>query len=188
MAANTNEIIYRLALATLGGAFAVLLAGDAVTLAADAPRPIWSEVKWPFPIDQWGTGRAFRCAAADCGVEVALYLRAKIGFCNCTTGVSDDDELDRVGDLELFSERWLGLSDGKPITIGLMNGRSRPYRVEMRYGAPISALAIGFNDKCDVAVATVVAERDRLATAERLGIDFLNSDLVLRWAHRELGL
>jgi hypothetical protein len=33
-----------------------------------------------------------------------------------------------------------------------------------------------------------VAERDRLANAERLAIDFLNSDLVLDWAQHELGL
>ena len=64
-------------------------------------RAVWTEVKWPFPLDQWGLGRAFRCGAADCGTEINLYLRAKIGFCNCATGVSDDAELDRVGDLEI---------------------------------------------------------------------------------------
>ncbi len=46
------------------------------------------------------------------------------------------------------------------IAVGWMKGRSRPYQVEMRYGAPRAALAIAFNDKCDVVVATVVAERD----------------------------
>ena len=40
----------------------------------------WPEEKWPFPIDQWGTGQAFDCAAERCGREVHLYLRAKIGF------------------------------------------------------------------------------------------------------------
>ena len=53
-------------------------------------RPVWSEVRWPFPIDQWGTGRAFNCKAADCGGAAKLYLRAKIGFCDCTSGVADD--------------------------------------------------------------------------------------------------
>ena len=46
------------------------------------------------------------------------------------------------------------------ITVGWMKGRSRPYQVEMRYGAPRTALAIAFNDKCDVVVATVAADRD----------------------------
>src|SRR5262249_20688865 len=153
--------------------------------AASAPvRAAWNEVKWPFPVDQWGTGRAFQCRAADCGNEINLYLRAKLGFCNCTTGVSDDTELDRVGDLELLSDKFAGLKDGRPITVGWMNGRSRPYQVAIRYAAPRTALAIAFNDKCDVVVATVVAPRDQLATAERAALDFLNGDLVLRWTEQ----
>jgi hypothetical protein len=169
-----------------------VLAGDAMTLgasrqAADAEKPVlWSEVKWPFPLDQWGVGRAFRCPAVDCGVDISLYLRAKLGFCNCATGVSDDAELDRVGDLELLSANFDGLRDGRPITVGWMKGRSRPYRVAMRYGSPRTALAIAFNDKCDVVVATVVA--DDIAAAERAALGFLNGDLVLRWAEKELGL
>ena len=95
-------------------------------------------MKWPFPLDQWGLGRAFKCPAADCGREVDLYLRAKLGFCNCTTGVSDDAELDRVGDLELLSAAFDGLSEGRPIAVGWMHGRSRPYSVAMRYGRAAS--------------------------------------------------
>jgi hypothetical protein len=176
-----------------------LLAGDAATVGltraggsdstvAAGLHPVWNEVKWPFLLDQWGRGRAYRCAPADCGTEVKVYLRAKIGFCNCATGVSDDEELDRVGDLEILSDRFVGLADGRPIKVGHMAGRSRPYRVDMRYEPPLTALAIGFNDKCDVAVATVVADRERLAAAEHVALDFLNSDLVLRWAEQELGL
>src|SRR5438876_8022257 len=40
-------------------------------------RPVWTEVQWPFPIDEWGRGKAFRCEAANCGVEVNVYVRAK---------------------------------------------------------------------------------------------------------------
>ena len=151
-------------------------------------RPAWTEMKWPFPLDQWGLGRAFTCRAADCGGEVDLYLRAKLGFCNCATGVSDDAELDRVGDLELLSATFNGLSDGRPIAVGWMSGRSRPYQVAMRYGAPRTALAIAFNDRCDVVVATVVAERSRLAEAERAALTLLNGDSVLRWVEKEFGL
>src|SRR5947207_718791 len=132
---HTGIVVTALA-AGLGG----LLAGDAGTVGLDNRdtwHPAWSEVKWPFPMDQWGHGRAFRCEVADCGVEIKLYLRAKIGFCNCTTGVSDNDELDRVGDLELFSGEWVGLADGHPIRVGWMNGRSRSFRVEMRYAEPV---------------------------------------------------
>jgi hypothetical protein len=182
--------------AALAAALAALLAADAVPVSVDrqaseAPqssRPVWNEVRWPFPLDQWGLGRAFKCSRADCGSEMDLYLRAKLGFCNCTTGVSDDAELDRVGDLELLSASFDGLSEGRPITVGWMNGRSRPYSVSMRYGAPRTALAIAFNDKCDAVVATVVAEHDLLAAAERAALGFLNGDLVLRWVEKELGL
>ena len=169
-----------------------VLAGDSMTLGAgrqpaDAGKPAaWSEVKWPFPLDQWGVGRAFRCEAAECGADISLYLRAKLGFCNCATGVSDDAELDRVGDLELLSAKFNGLRVGRAITVGWMKGRSRPYQVAMRHGSPRTALAIAFNDKCDVVVATVVA--DDVAAAERAALGFLNGDLVLRWAEKELGL
>jgi hypothetical protein len=172
-----------------------LLAGDAATTAigerSDAAKHApasWTEVKWPFPLDQWGTGRAFQCRSDGCGAEITLYLRPKLGFCNCTTGVSDDAELDRVGDLELFSEKFDGLSEGRPIKVGWMNGRSRPYRVALPYEGQRTVLAIAFNDKCDVVVASVTADRDRIPAVERAALDFLNSDLVLRWAERELGL
>ena len=70
-----------------------------------------------------------------------------------------------------------------------MNGRSRPYQVDDALRSRRARqLAIAFNDKCDVVVATVVADRGRLAAAERAALDFLNGDLVLRWAERELGL
>ena len=171
-----------------------VLAGGAMTLGAgeqpaDAGKPApaaWTEFKWPFPLDQWGLGRAFRCRAADCGADIDLYLRAKLGFCNCATGVSDDAELDRVGDVELLSARFNGLRDGRPVTVGWMKGRSRPYQVAIPYGSRRTVLAIAFNDKCDVVVATVVA--DDIAAAERSALGFLNGDLVLRWAERELGL
>ena len=179
----------------LGIGLAALLAGDVMTVgagerASTAAAPVraaaWSEVKWPFALDQWGTGRAFRCRAADCGADIELYLRAKLGFCNCSTGVADDAELDRVGDLELLSQKFDGLRDGRTISVGWMNGRSRPYRVAMPYAPPRAALAIAFNDKCDVVVATVLAAD--VAAAERAALAFLNGDLVLRWAERELGL
>jgi hypothetical protein len=182
--------------AALAIGLAGLLAGDAGTGSVEQPaagpatsvRATWTEVKWPFPLDQWGLGRAFKCSRADCGSEMDLYVRAKLGFCNCTTGVSDEAELDRVGDLELLSASFDGLSEGRPITVGSMSGRSRPYSVSMRYGAPRTALAIAFNDKCDVVVATVVAERNVLAAAERAALAFLNGDLMLRWVEKELGL
>jgi hypothetical protein len=175
-------------------ALSALIAGDAMTAGrehapAHAPKAVsaaWTEVKWPFPLDQWGIGRAFHCRAADCGTEIKLYLRAKLGFCDCTTGVADDPELDRIGDLELLSDEFEGLGEGRPIAVAWMTGRSRPYRVAIPHAAPRTALAIAFNDKCDVVVATVISEQ--AAAAEPAALSFLDSDLVRRWVEKELGL
>ncbi len=67
-----------------------------------------------------------------------------------------------------------------------MKGRSRAFTVEGPYQPRSSALAIAFNDKCDVVVATVTASSD-LPTAEREALKFLNGELVLHWAAAELG-
>jgi hypothetical protein len=72
--------------AAVAGHFALV---PPVLGGTSAVRLVWTEVKWPFPIDQWGSGRAFACKATDCGAEVSLYLRAKLGSCNCTTGIAD---------------------------------------------------------------------------------------------------
>jgi hypothetical protein len=167
----------------------ILAIGVAVvaSMAASAPQggeAAWTEVKWPFLMDQWGKGRAFQCTGGDCGSELNLYVRPKIGFCNCTTGVADDAELDRVGDVELISQRFAPRGDGQPIAVGWMKGRSRTYAVADRR----SALALAFNDRCDVVVATVAGGGELPAGAERAAIDFLNSQPVLRWVEVTLGL
>ena len=149
-------------------------------------QPHWTELKWPFPVDQWGSGRAFRCDAAACGVTVELYLRPKIGFCNCAKGVYEDAELDRVGDVALIGPQFSGIGDGQRVTVGWMKGRSRVFAVSGPYQAPGAAAAIAFNDKCDVVVATVMADAE-LARGARQALQFLNSEFVLRWARTELG-
>jgi hypothetical protein len=148
-------------------------------------RPVWIEAAWPFPVDQWGGGWAFQCKAADCGVDVNLYLRPKIGFCNCQTGVADDEELDRVSDIDLVGSERSALGPGQPIRVRWMKGRSRGYKV----GAPSgkSVLSLAFNNSCDVVVATVVAGDEPVAQ-EQAALEFLNSDLVLERVEVVLGL
>jgi hypothetical protein len=184
-------------------AAALLAAGigsTAVFLAAKPPadtlrlspgdRGVWTDAAWPFPIDQWGQGWAYQCKAADCGIDVTLYLRPKIGFCNCQTGVADDEELDRVGDVDLFAAESSALGPGQPITVHWMKGRSRGYRVGVpSAGAPRakSVLSLAFNNRCDVIVATVVAG-DKPIAQEQAVLEFLNGDLVLHWAEAVLGI
>ena len=179
-----------LGLGGLAGAFAYfawpLLARDAD--ATPPSHPVWVEVQWPFPIDEWGKGKAFRCDAVNCGAEVNLYIRAKIGFCNCTTGVSDDNELDRLSDFRLMGDRPQILGPGHPIDVGWMKGRIRSYAVANSFRASGSALAIAFNDHCDAVVATVVVPRDRPAAIEPGAIAFLNSKTVIDWVGVTLGL
>ena len=73
---------------------------------------------------------------------------------------------------------------GRPVTIGWMKGRSRAYSVEGRR----SALAIAFNDRCDVVVATVMAKSELPAAAEPIAVEFLNTQPMLRWVEVTLGL
>jgi hypothetical protein len=156
-----------------------------VAEVATPSRPVWTEAQWPFPIDEWGKGKAFRCDEANCGVEVNLYIRAKIGFCNCTTGVSDDQELDRLADFRLMGEKPSALSAGSAISVAWMKGRSRAYTNPQSQN---SALAIAFNDRCDAVVATALVAHPHPAPIEPSVIAFLNSKTVVHWAEVTLGL
>jgi hypothetical protein len=155
--------------------------------AATVSGLAWTEVAWPFPIDQWGKGKAFRCKAADCGAEVNIYLRAKMGFCNCTTGVADDEDLDRMGDLALVGE-VSPLGTGRPISIARMDGRSRTYVLNARNPLGKTAISVVFRERCDMIAATAVLGLDRPAAIEPSVIAFLNGSTVMRWAEITLGL
>ena len=174
---------------------AVLLAGGLVAALswlrlpqrATASGPAWTEVAWPFPLDEWGKGKAFRCKPADCGAEVNIYLRAKLGFCNCTTGVADDEDLDRMGDLGLVGD-VSPLGAGRPVSIAWMKGRSRAYALNARNALGKAVISVAFNDRCDMVVATAVLGDNRPAAIEPSVIEFLNGERVLRWAGVTLGL
>ena len=177
------------ALASLAGALAIALLWFEVPrhAAATATAPVWNEVAWPFPMDPWGKGKAFRCKAADCGAEVSLYVRAKLGFCNCTKGVADDDDLDRMGDLVLIGD-VSPLGSGHPISVAWMKGRSRAYKLNTGGPPGKTAISVVYNERCDMIAATAVLGRDRPETAEISVVEFLNSSTVMRWAEVTLGL
>jgi hypothetical protein len=174
-------------------AIAAMVGGYATFLPAQTQhgsaghRPIWSEIEWPFPLDLWGPGPAFRCKAADCGSEVHLYLRAKIGFCNCPSAI-DDEMVERVGDVDLLASERKALAPGRVINVRSMKGRSRGYAVTGRGATAKSALSIALHDRCDLIVATAAIAGDQPGAQEEMVLEFLNSDLVLRWAEKTLGL
>jgi hypothetical protein len=176
------------AVLVLGACLTIAAAGTATTSGAAAAAPVWTEVKWPFLMDEWGIGRAFQCKAETCGTDVALYIRAKIGFCNCTTGVTDDDDLDRVGDLSLLSDKFVGLAEGRPVVVDEMTGRSRSYEVHLPLWRSQTAIAVVLHAKCDAVVATIVADREHLVDAEQQALGYLGGETVQHWAKVTLGL
>lgn len=170
------------------GAFLAMMLHVPPTAEVRALRPGWTETTWPFPIDQWGTGKAFICKPAACGVELTVLVRAKIGFCNCKTGVADDEELERVGDNGLFGGRTAALAPGRPIAVAWMKGRSRTYSLANPFARPRSVIAIALNERCDAIVATVVLDSVGPVAMEPAVLEFLGSDPVLDWARVTLGL
>ncbi|HMH61889.1 MAG TPA: hypothetical protein VK561_11420 [Bradyrhizobium sp.] len=140
----------------------------------------WREIAWPFPRDGWPAGRAFRCATELCGDEIEVYVRPKAGFCNCDSGVSDDEEVDRVADLDLMSERFAPLAPGGVIRIAGMQGRLRSYDLQMADGSRRAAIGIAVSRRCDLLVA-VAQGRGAAAEVQRVALEFLASDAVTKW-------
>jgi len=144
------------------------------------PRADWREIAWPFPRDGWPAGRAFRCHAAACGGEVEVYVRPKIGFCNCDSGVADDDEVDRVADLDLMSERFVPREPGHVIRVADMQGRIRGYDLNMSDGSQRTAVGIAVSRRCDLMVA-VAQGRGAAGEVRRAALEYLASPDMTRW-------
>jgi hypothetical protein len=183
-----RKIILLLALAGTG-CLAGFMTVSGLPAPADpsAARPAWTETKWPFPMDQWGIGKAFVCRPADCGARIEVYIRPKIGFCNCSTGVSDDAELERVADTELLSPEVRPLGPGRRVKIGWMQGLGRAYRTPGEQTGE-RLLSVAFNDECDVVVAVAKLGNGDRTLAEPAVMNFLNSRPMVLWAKKELGL
>jgi len=144
------------------------------------PRtPDWREIAWPFPRDGWPAGRAFRCGGEACG-GVEVYVRPKIGFCNCDRGVTDDDEVDRVADLDLMSERFVPREEGSVIRVADMPGRIRGYDLNMSDGSRRTAVGIAVSRRCDLMVA-VAQGKGPAGEVRRAALEHLASPDVTRW-------
>jgi hypothetical protein len=175
------------AAAFLGGA-AFILAAAAIhdRWRGGAETEGWREIAWPFPRDAWPPGRAFRCIAAACGEGAELYVRPKIGFCNCTVGVADDNEVDRVTDLDLISERFVPLAAGEPIRFADMSGRARAYSLQLPDGRARPAVGLAVARGCDVVVAVIRGKAVAAHDMQHSAIEMLSSDAMTRWINSAL--
>jgi len=154
----------------VSGAAAYQLAAPPARQAAH-----WREIAWPFPRDGWPAGRAFRCDGACAGAE--LYVRAKRGFCNCDRGVADDDEVDRVADVDLISPRFAPLAPGEEVAIAELRGRARRYHLGHSDGA---AIGIAVSRQCDLFVAAAQGRGDASAM-QHAAINFLETQEMKAW-------
>jgi len=166
-----------------GSALSGVGAYQLVHPALDRSDGRWQEIAWPFPRDGWPAGRAFRCEACG-GVEI--YVRPKIGFCNCDTGVADDDEVDRVTDLDLIGERFAPIEAGQVVRVADLKGRARAYELTMPDGSDHAAIGIALSHRCDLLVAVAQGKADRAALT-RLALDYLATGQMHHWMMASLG-
>jgi hypothetical protein len=145
----------------------------------------WREIAWPYPRDGWPPGRAYRCNGASCGDEIDLYVRPKLGFCNCDSGVADDDEVDRVADLDLVSDRFVPLEAGKVVRVADMPGRMRAYELQMPDGSRRRAIGIAASRRCDLMVAVVLG-KVAASGLQKKALDFLASNAMASWINASL--
>src|SRR3954452_9112845 len=141
---------------------------------------VWQEIAWPFPRDGWPAGRAFRCGAASCAHDIEVYVRPKTGFCNCDSGVADDDEVDRVADLDLISERFVPIEPGQVVRLADMPGRIRGYDLRMADGSQRTAVGIAVSRRCDLLVA-VAQGKSEVPQLRRVTLEFLETGKMAKW-------
>lgn len=168
----------------IGAGVLAIIAFFAIAIAAhvnaSARDYAWHDIAWPFPRDGWPPGHAYRCPTASCGSEMELYVRPKIGFCNCDTGVADDDEVDRVADLDLITPHFRPLQPGQIVHVAGMAGRMRHYSLDMNDGSMQQAVGIAVSHRCNLMVVAVHGKTD-VATLQQRALELLSSRDEVAW-------
>lgn len=159
--------------------------GSVAPAPAD-PSQGWQEIAWPFPRDAWPPGRAFRCTQASCGGELEVYLRPKLGFCNCATGVSGDSEVDAVSDVDEIADDFRPVRTGEPVTIDGMAGLTRAYILHMPNGTIRPAAGFAVSHRCDVIVAASQGASAGSAEARRGITALIEKTPVSAWLKSKL--
>jgi hypothetical protein len=100
--------------------------------------------------------------------------------------VADDDEVDRVADLDLISERFAPKDAGKAVRLADMTGRARHYDLWMSDGSHHAAIGIALSHRCDLLVA-VAQGRASAEELQRAALAFLTSGEMHHWMLASLG-
>ena len=152
-----NTLIAAIAAFSLGGAVAGAVWFTPRLVAqqtAAAPlHPDWKKSNGRFrrPV---GQRQRFSLRSGGLRNGCGPLCRSKLGSCNCTTGVANDEDIDRMSDFELLGDKVSPLAEGRPVQVGWMKGRSAGSLAD--HFRNRSALSVVLNDHCDMLVATVV--------------------------------
>ncbi len=173
-------------LATLAALAALFTTAGA---AADwiSNRPNWEEIAWPFPRDAWPGGRAFRCTSRACGGLLEVAIRPKLGFCNCTTGVTGDSEVDAISDLDKITDNFVPKEAGEQIVIDGMPGRVRAYALHLPDGSQRNGAGFAVSRRCDVVVAASQGTEAGSHNATRAIANLIESKPLSEWLRAILG-
>lgn len=157
----------------------VVFAAAAIAARTDRPpqAPPWVETEWTMPLDNWGQGRAWRSAGG-----VTLLARTKTGFCNCFAGIANDDEIDRIGDVDLHGDSFVPASAGTETTVGSLPGRKRLFQASTRFGGTRHVLSIVAARDCKAVVATLVSDGVPGPAVEAAAVELLRGESFRRWA------
>ena len=170
--------------AIASGTIALALHGRDSSSPAIEDNLRWQEIDWPFLRDGWPNGRAFACEGEGCGGQVILYARVKVGFCDCSRGVADDEDIDRVGDAELVDDHFTPMDVGRPRIFAGMAGRQRLYR-GAEGGPAILVLAGGRN--CNAFSGMAVWRGAFSPAAIDSVARFLDDPAMARWIAEKQG-
>jgi hypothetical protein len=114
-------------------------------------------------------------------------VRPKIGFCNCATGVADDDEVDRVTDLDLIGEQFASVQTGQEVHFAGMPGRARLYSIQRPNGPARPAVGFAVSRGCDVVVGVIQGKLAASPEIQRAASELLSSDPLTAWLDSILG-
>ena len=168
--------------AAITAAIGVLCLGAMAIAAEPVERPVWREARWTPPIDNWGFGLAYVCDNAACPGGVRMFVRTKVGFCNCFSGVADDDEIDRIGDVDLHADIYKPVEPGQVTSVGDLRGRKRVFQTQNRWTSNSQVLSIVVATDCKAVVATLVSAAPISTTVESAAVALLGAKQFQQWA------